>query len=160
MKNYPLICGNCQKKIDEGEVTDIDIKIARTLVNLEDEFPSLKDATFKQAFETNGVVVILVGKGDVRRIIGPTRHILRQLESALNMKVRIVEESRNPQNVLSDLIRPVRILGINTIWLPDNTFERKVRISERERDNIPLSLKQLEAAIYEISGERIRIVFD
>ncbi|MFX1245476.1 MAG: hypothetical protein ACFE8F_10965 [Promethearchaeota archaeon] len=160
MKNYPLICGNCQKKIDEGEVTDIDIQVARTLVKLEDEFPTIKEATFKQAFETNGVVVILVGKGDLRRILGPVRRVLRQLETDLNTKVRIVEESRNPQNVLRDLIRPVRILGINTIWLPDNTFERKVRISERERDNIPLSLKQLEAAIYEISGERIRIVFD
>ena len=160
MKNYPLICGNCQQKIDEGEVTDIDIQVARVLVNIEDEFPDIKEATFKQAFETEGIIVVLVGKGDIRRLIGPGRRVLRKLETELNTKVRIVEESRNPQNVLRDLIRPVRILGVNTIWLPDNTFERKVRISKRERDNIPLTLKQLEAAIQEISGERIRIEFD
>ena len=160
MKNYPLICGNCQQKIDEGEVSDIDIQVARVLVNLEDEFPDIKEATFKQAFETEGIIVILVGKGDIRRLIGPGRRVLRKLETELKMKARIVEESRNPQNVLRDLIRPVRILGVNTIWLPDNTFERKVRISERDRDNIPLTLKQLETAIQKISGERIRIAFD
>ncbi|MFW9935156.1 MAG: hypothetical protein ACFFDU_06590 [Candidatus Thorarchaeota archaeon] len=102
----------------------------------------------------------MVGKGDVRRIIGASRRILRQLEEDLNSKVRIVEESRNPQHILSDLIRPVKILGVNTIWLPDNSFERIVRISERERENIPLTLKQLENAIYEMTNERIRITFD
>jgi transcription antitermination factor NusA-like protein len=160
LKNYPLICGNCQKKISEGEVSELDVKVARILVNLEDLFPAIKDVTFKRVIETNGLLIVLVGKGDVRRILGASRRILRELEKELNRKVRLVEESRNPQNILRDLIRPVRILGVNTIWLPDNSFERKVRISARERENIPLTLKQLQNAIYELTGERIRLVFD
>jgi transcription antitermination factor NusA-like protein len=82
------------------------------------------------------------------------------LEEDLGAHVRVVEESRNPQNILRDLIRPVRILGVNTIWLPDNSFERIVRISEREREKIPLKLNQLAEAIYQMTDERIRIVFD
>ncbi len=160
LKNYPLICGNCQEKISEGEVSEVDVKVARVLVNLEDLFPSIKDVTFKRVIETNGLIIVLVDKGDVRRILGSSRRILRELEKELNTKVRIVEESRNPQNILRDLIRPVRILGVNTIWLPDNSFEKKVRISARERENIPLTLQQLENAIYELTGERIRIAFD
>ncbi|MFW9985167.1 MAG: hypothetical protein ACFFDJ_01210 [Candidatus Odinarchaeota archaeon] len=160
LKNYPLICSNCQEKISEGEVSEIDVKVARVLVNLEDLFPSIKDVTFKRVIETNGLIIVLVGKGDVRRIFGSSRRILRELEKELNTNVRIVEESRNPQNILRDLIRPVRILGVNTIWLPDDSFEKKVRISARERENIPLTLKQLENAIYELTGERIRIAFD
>jgi len=160
LKNYPLICGNCQEKISEGEVSEVDVKVARVLVNLEDLFPSIKDVTFKRVIETNGLIIVLVDKGDVRRILGSSRRILRELEKELNTKVRIVEESRNPQNILRDLIRPVRILGVNTIWLPDNSFEKKVRISARESENIPLTLKQLENAIYELTGERIRIAFD
>jgi len=160
LKNYPLVCGNCQEKISEGEISELDIKVARVLVNLEDLFPSIKEVTFKQVFVTDGVYVVLVSKGDVRRILGSGRRVLRQLEEELGAKVRLVEESRDPQKILRDLIRPVRILGINTIWLPDNSFERKVRISERERDNIPLTLEQLNNVIYEMTGERIRIVFD
>jgi transcription antitermination factor NusA-like protein len=160
LKNYPLICGNCQAKIDEGEVTDIDIKVARVLINLEDLFPSIKNVTFKSVFQIENVIIVLVGKGDVRRIIGSSRRVLRQLEEELSAQVRIVEESRNPQNILRDLLRPVRILGVNTIWLPDNSFERIVRISERERENVPLKLNQLEDAIYQMTDERIRIVFD
>jgi transcription antitermination factor NusA-like protein len=160
LKNYPLICGNCQAKIDEGEVTDLDIKVARALINLEDLFPSIKNVTFKRVFQLEEIVIVLVGKGDVRRIIGSSRRVLRQLEEDLGAQVRVVEESRNPQNILRDLIRPVRILGINTIWLPDNSFERIVRISEREREKIPLKLNQLEDAIYQMTDERIRIVFD
>ncbi|MFX1403892.1 MAG: hypothetical protein ACFE9D_05415 [Promethearchaeota archaeon] len=160
MKNYPLICGNCQEKIDEGEITELGVKVARALTNLEDLFPSIKNVTFKRVVEINGVIIVLVAKGDVRRILGSSRRVLRQLEEELKAQVRIVEESRNPQDILRDLIRPVRILGVNTIWLPDNSFERIVRISERERDRIPLSLTQLENAIYEMTNERIRIVFD
>jgi transcription antitermination factor NusA-like protein len=160
LKNYPLICGNCQEKIDEGEITELGVKIARSLTNLEDLFPSIKNVTFKRVIEIEGVIIVIVAKGDVRRIIGSSRRVLRQLEEDLNAKIRIVEESRNPQDILRDLIRPVRILGVNTIWLPDNSFERIVRISERERDNIPLTLTQLENAIYEMTNERIRITFD
>ena len=160
LKNYPLICGNCQAKLDEGEVTELDIKVARVLINLQDLFPSIKNVTFKRVFQIEEVIIVLVGKGDVRRIIGSSRRVLRQMEEDLGAPVRIVEESRNPQNILSDLIRPVRILGVNTIWLPDNSFERIVRISERERENIPLKLSQLEEAIYQMTDERIRIVFD
>ena len=160
LKNYPLICGNCQEKIDEGEITEIGVKVARVLTNLEDLFPSIKNVTFKRVVEIDGVIIVIVAKGDVRRILGSSRRVLRQLEEELKAQVRIVEESRNPQDILRDLIRPVRILGVNTIWLPDNSFERIVRISERERDRIPLSLAQLESAIYEMTNERIRIVFD
>jgi transcription antitermination factor NusA-like protein len=160
LKNYPLICNNCQEKIKNGEITELGVKVARALINLEDLFPSIKHVTFKRVFQIDGVIIVLVGKGDVRRIIGASRRILRQLEEDLNSKVRLVEESRNPQHILSDLIRPVKILGVNTIWLPDNSFERIVRISEREREKIPLTLKQLENAIYEMANERIRIAFD
>jgi transcription antitermination factor NusA-like protein len=160
LKNYPLICGNCQAKIDEGEITEIGVKVARALTDLEDLFPSIKNVTFKRVVQIDGVIIVLVAKGDVRRILGSSRRVLRQLEEELKAQVRIVEESRNPQDILRDLIRPVRILGVNTIWLPDNSFERIVRISERERERIPLTLKQLQNAIYEMTDERIRIVFD
>jgi len=160
LKNYPLICGNCQEKINEGEITEIGVRVARVLTNLEDLFPSIKNVTFKRVVEIDGVIIVIVAKGDVRRILGSSRRVLRQLEEELKAQVRIVEESRNPQDILRDLIRPVRILGVNTIWLPDNSFERIVRISERERDRIPLSLAQLESAIYEMTNERIRMVFD
>lgn len=159
LKNYPLICGNCQQKIDDGEVTELGVKVARVLVNLEDKFPSLKEVTFKRVFQINGLIIILVGRGDVRRILGPSRGVLRLLEDELHAQVRLVEESRNPQHILRDLIRPVRILGVNTIWLPDNSFERKVRISARERDKIPITLGQLQNTIYELTGERIRVEF-
>ncbi|MFW9830715.1 MAG: hypothetical protein ACFFD8_02970 [Candidatus Thorarchaeota archaeon] len=160
LKNYPLICGNCQAKIKQGEISDLDVKVARALVALEDKTPSIKEMTFKRVFEANGVIIVLVGKGDVRRVLGANRHILRQLEEKLKAKIRFVEESRNPQHILRDLIRPVRILGVNTIWLPDNSFERIVRISEREQDRIPFSLEQLVKTIYEMTGERIRLIFD
>jgi transcription antitermination factor NusA-like protein len=160
LKNYPLICENCQQKIDSGEITELGIKVARILVDNEEKFPALKDVTFKRVFQVNGVILIIVGHGDVRRILSSSRRVIRILEEKLNTNVRILEESRNPQHILQDLIRPVRILGINTIWLPDDSFERKVRISSRERSRIPLSLEQIEKVIHELTGERIRIAYD
>jgi transcription antitermination factor NusA-like protein len=92
--------------------------------------------------------------------VGVNRRILRQLEDELHASVRIVEESRSAQHILGDLLHPVRILGVNTIWLPDNSFERKVRINPRDQSQIPIKLEQLEKLVYELSGERIRVGFD
>ncbi len=136
------------------------MKVARYLVDLEGKIPALKNVTFRRAMQTNGLVVILVSRGDARRIVGVNRRILRQLEEELHASVRIVEESRSAQHILGDLLHPVRILGVNTIWLPDNSFERKVRINRRDQSQIPISLEQLEKLVYELSGERIRVGFD
>jgi len=160
LKNYPLLCGNCQEKVDSGEVSPLDIKVARFLIGLEGRFPDLKNATFHRAFEADGVVIVMVGRGDLRRFLGPQGRILRLLQEELKADVRFVEESRNPQNIIRDLLRPVRILGVNTVWLPDDSFERKVRISARDRNRVPLSLEKLEKIVYELTGERVRIVFD
>lgn len=160
LKNFPLVCGNCQAKIRSGEVTELGVKVARFLVDLEDKTPALKGVTFRRVLQADGLVVILVGRGDVRRIVGVSRRILRQLEDEFHASVRIVEESRSAQHILGDLLHPVRILGINTIWLPDNSFERKVRINPRDQPQIPVSLAQLEKLVYELSGERIRVGFD
>ena len=160
LKNFPLVCGNCQAKIRSGEVTELGVKVARYLVDLEDKIPALKGVTFRRALQTNGLVVVLVGRGDARRIVGVNRRILRQLEDELHASVRIVEESRSAQHILGDLLNPVRILGVNTIWLPDNSFERKVRINPRDQSQIPISLELLEKLVYELSGERIRVGFD
>jgi transcription antitermination factor NusA-like protein len=160
LKNFPLVCSNCQAKIQSGEVTELGVKVARFLVDLEDKVPALKNVTFRRALQTNGLVVVLVGRGDARRIVGVNRRILRQLEDELHASVRIVEESRGAQHILGDLLHPVRILGINTIWLPDNSFERKVRINPRDQSQIPISLEKLERIVYELSGERIRVGFD
>ncbi len=160
LTNYPLVCNNCQEKIDSGEISELDVKVIRVLMNLEKSFPSLKDITFVRALQANGLIVVLVSRGDSRRLRPALRKIQRLAREELNSDIRVVEESRNPQHILRDLIRPVRILGINTIWLPDNSFERKVRISSRDQSRIPLDISRLEEIVYELSGEHIRISFD
>jgi transcription antitermination factor NusA-like protein len=129
-------------------------------MNLEKNIPSLKDITFLRAIQANGLIVVLVSRGDTRRLRPVIRKIQRLAGGELDTEIRLVEESRNPQHILRDLIRPVRILGINTIWLPDNSFERKVRISSRDKSRIPLDIARLEEIVYELSGERIRIAID
>ncbi len=160
LTNYPLVCVNCQEKIDSGEISELDVRVIRVLINLEKNFSSLKDITFVRAIQANGLIIVLVSRGDSRRLRPALRKIQRLAGGELDTTLRIVEESRNPQHILRDLIRPVRILGVNTIWLPDNSFERKVRISSRDQSRIPLDIRRLEEIVYELSGERIRIAFD
>lgn len=160
LNNYPLVCVNCQEKIDSGEISELDVRVIRVFMDLEKSFPPLKETTFIRAIQTNGLIIVLVSRGDGRRLRPALRKIQRLAEAKLDSIVRVVEESRNPQHILRDLIRPVRIQGINTIWLPDNSFERKVRLSSRDQSRIHLDIARLEQIVYELSGERIRISFD
>jgi hypothetical protein len=57
-------------------------------------------------------------------------------------------------------VTPAALLGINTLWLPDGSLEKKVRIRLDDSKKLPADIRVLEEAVRSLTGERIRIVFE
>lgn len=156
-----VLCSRCQEKIEKGEVSDLDIKVAKRLVELEERFSSLKDVKFVKAVESNNLIVIVVGEGDTPNLVGPKGRVIKSLSEELgNKKIRIVEEASPLKKTIEDIISPASLLGVNTVWLPDGSNEKKVRIRQSESKKLPAPTQVLEKLIYDLTGERVRFVFE
>ena len=141
-------------------MTPLDLEIAKQLLELENRFPNLKDAEFRGSVETNNLVIIVVGPGDISHFIGPKGKIVKILSDRLKKKVRVIEGDSSTKKTIEDILSPVSVLGVNTIWLPDGTLEKKVRIRRSDIRRLPTSVSTLEEVVHKLTNEKVRIVFE
>ena len=154
-----ILCGKCQSLIDSGELTNVDITVAMELNKLEQKYNELKDVTFFRAVEVGSLIVVLVGESDLPVILGHRGKIIKELEQNLKKKIRVLETSSSTGKMVEDLLAPAEIAGINTIWLPDGTKVKKVRVRGQPR-KLPASVDTLEDVVQKLTNEPIRIVFE
>jgi len=153
-----ILCSKCQRKLRSGEVSEVDLEIARLLLSLEDEHPSLQDVYFHKAVEANGVLAVLVERGDMPRLLGHGRKIIRALGEKTGKKIRILEHGVDDRKFLEDLFAPLNILTINTIWLPDGTTETRVILRRRGR-RAPINVEALKEIAQKVRGITLRVEF-
>jgi transcription antitermination factor NusA-like protein len=152
-----ILCSKCQGKLKSGEVSEADFEIARQLLSLEEKYPSLQDVYFHKAIEANGVLAIVVKRGDVPRLLGYGGKIIRSLGEKTGKTIRVLEQGVDDRKFLEDLFIPLRILTINTIWLPDGTTETRV-ILRRGRRRTP-NVEALKKIAQEARGITLRVEF-
>ncbi len=151
-----FLCQSCSDKLKRGEITQLDLEVARSLLDLEVRFPQLKDCTFYKAVEVPGLIFIMVGcRRRIPRVIW--RKISKALSDEKKMAVRIIEKTPSLKAFLTQILSPARISSINTIWLPDGTWESNVKISPGDLRKLPAEPKILEALIKDLINEKVTI---
>jgi len=140
-------------------VSEADFEISRLLLSLEEKYPSLQNVYFHRAVEANGVLAIVVKRGDVPRLLGYGGKIIKALGQKTGKRIRVLEHGVDDRKFLEDLFVPLRILTINTIWLPDGTTETRVILRRRGRKRIPINVKALKEIAQKIRGITLRVEF-
>ena len=153
-----ILCPKCQGKLKSGEMSEVDLRIARLLLSLEERYPSLQNVYFHKAVEANGVLAVLVKRGDVPRLLGYGRKIIKALGEKTGKTIRILEHGVDDRKFLEDLFVPLSILTINTIWLPDGTTETRVILRKRRR-RPPINVKALKEIARKVRGITLRVEF-
>ncbi len=154
-----ILCSKCREKVRKGEVTQTDLKIARLLVSLEEKYPPIQDIYFRKSVEADDVLAILVGKGDIARMLSYGGKIIKDLERKINKKIRVLEYNSDERKFLEDLFAPLEILTINKIWLPDGTTETRVVLKRRGRGRSPVKMDALKEIAKKLYGMSLRIEF-
>jgi transcription antitermination factor NusA-like protein len=153
-----MLCSKCQEKIKSGEVSQVDLKIAQLLLNLEKNYQSLQNVCFHKAVEAGDVLAVVVGKGDIAPLLSYGGKILKALAKKTGKRIRVLEHGVTRRKFLEDLFAPLTILTINTIWLPDGTTETKVILRKRGR-RIPINVKASKKLAKKIRGITLRVEF-
>ena len=152
-----ILCQKCSAKVKAGEISDIDLKIARLLLSLEEKYPSLQNVCFYKAIDVEETLAILVGHGDVPKILGYGGKIVKAIGDETGKNVRVLEYGVDDRKFLEDLFIPFNILTINTIWLPDGTTETRVILKRKRGAHMPVDLRALKEIASRVRNMSLRV---
>ena len=153
-----ILCSKCQTKLKQGEISQTDLEIGRLLLSLESQHPSLQEINFHKAVETDGVLALIVGKGDVARLLSTGGKVLRAIGEKTGKSVKILEAGVDERKFLEDLFAPVNIITINTIWLPDGSQETRVILRRRGR-RPPFDVEAIKQLAQKVRGITLRVEY-
>jgi len=153
-------CRKCQEKIEKGQITDLDLKIIRLLTELEKQNPILQDVTYQKAVEAENSVVILLDRRDMGKLLSGGAKTVHAISDSLGKKVKILSYGGDDRQFLEDLLSPLSILTLNTIWIPDGTTETKVILSGREPRRMPVDLEVAKGLAKQLRNMSLRIEFE
>lgn len=154
-----ILCPSCQEKLRSGVVSEIDLQTARMLLSLESMYPPLQDVYFHKAVEADDILAIVVGRGDVARLLSYGGKIIKALGGKMGKKIRILEHGVNERKFLEDLFAPLSIITINTIWLPDGTTETRVILKKRRGRQPKINVRALKEIAKKLRGITLRVEF-
>ena len=154
-----ILCPKCQEKINSGEISKEDVQIARMLLKLSERYPSLQKISFYKSYEINGVIAIVVERGDLPHLLGYSGKILREMSKTAGKKIRVLEKGVDARKFLEDLFAPSNITSLNIIWLPDGSTETRVILSGHSR-KLPINTETLKVLAKRIRGITIRVEFE
>ncbi|MEM3549476.1 MAG: hypothetical protein QXN87_02665 [Candidatus Bathyarchaeia archaeon] len=154
-----ILCKKCSERVKKGEITELDLKIARLLLSLEESYPSLQNVYFYKAFEAGKTLAIMVGKGDVPRLLGYGGKIIKALGEKTGRDVRVLEYGVDDRKFLEDLFAPLSIVTINTIWLPDGTTETRVILKKKGGRRLPFDVKAMTEIARKVRNMTLRVEF-
>lgn len=152
-----ILCPSCQRKLSSGEVSETYLETARLLQSLESEYPSLQGIYLHDAVEASGVLAVVVGQGDVARLLSYGGKIIKELGRRMRKKVRVLEYGVENRKFLEDLFAPLSVITVNTIWLPDGTTETRVILRKSKQRPSRIRTKALKEIAKRLRGMTIRI---
>ena len=160
--NSGFLCNSCQKKLDDGVLTEFELDLAKGLLELEenhqDNFGFLKDVSFFKAIDYEDVVIMVVESNDKLRI---TKELQDWIKEEFEIeKLILVEKTKKVRPVAESLIAPSKLISQNEIFLATGDIEFKVIIRKSDKDKILFTKKELEDLILELTGNETRIDFN
>jgi len=154
-----ILCQKCSARLKSGEISELDLKIARLLLSLEEKYPSLQNVCFHKAVDAGKTLALIVGPGDVSRLLGFGGKIIRALGEETGRNIRVLEHGGDERKFLEDLFAPLSIMTINTIWLPDGSTETRAILRRRRSLQLPFDLKALKEIALKVRNITLRVEF-
>src|SRR2546422_8179609 len=114
-----IFCSRCEEKLKKGQITDLDIRVIRSITELEKENPTLQNVTFHKAVEAGEIMALIVDRRGVDTVLASGGQLAKNLGDPVGRRVKVLSQAGDDRDFLEGLFIPFSILIINTIWLPN-----------------------------------------
>ncbi len=148
------LCEECKRKLDSGEITDLDVKLISEISKLEEKY-GLRDVVYDRSFQIGNMVFILV-KSNVSDLIGKGGKILKMLKKGIDAKIRIIN-STSLESVVRDMLYPVEPRYTSVVFKP-NGKTLKIVIPKNTTNKLPTKKETIEEALSKILDQKVEIV--
>lgn len=150
-----ILCQGCENKLESGEISQIDLDIAKVLFKLGDG-----KIGFKKTIEVGDIIIIITDKDQVGKLIGKNGKIVRELSRTVGKKIRVVGQDSDLKSVSKDILAPARVSGINIVYGKDGEEKYKIRVMHDDSRRLPGRLDVLNEIIELLTDEKIEMVVD
>jgi transcription antitermination factor NusA-like protein len=154
-----ILCPSCQAKLRSGEISELELEIARILLSLEKTYPQLQNVTLEKAVTVNDYLAIVVGRGEVATFLSQGGKIIKDIRQKTGKRIRVLEQDVDDRKFLEDLFAPLSIMTINTIWLPDGTIDTRVIIRTGRQTLSKKNMNSLKEIAKKLQGMTLRVEF-
>ncbi|PKL66781.1 MAG: transcription elongation factor NusA [Methanobacteriales archaeon HGW-Methanobacteriales-1] len=150
-----ILCKGCENKLKTGEISQMELDIAKILYNLGDG-----QISFKKAVDMGNVAIIITEKDQVGKVIGKGGNVVSAISKEIGKNVRVIGDESDLKSVSKDILAPARISGINVVYGTDGEQKFKIRVLREDARRIPSNLDKLNEIIESLTGEKTKIVLD
>ena len=156
-----ILCSRCEERVKKGQITKLDLETIKLLLELEKRFPDIENVRFHKSSEIGKLLAIQLDQADVEKITSGEAPILRTISERLGgKKILVVGYGGDDRRFLENLLAPLSILTINTVWLPDGSTETKVILQGRLPRHMPVDLESSKRIAEELRSMTLRIEFE
>ncbi len=159
LESDDILCTGCQAKLEDGDISDVDVELSRLLNDLADSIETLQDVTIKKTITTSKAVVVLTAEGDGPKVVGRNGRVVKEIADTFDRSIRVVEDTGDVDKVVDKLLAPVGHKGVRTVYKPDGE-EQKVIVDRDDRPRVPFTAEEFRDVVEDLTGEGIMLAFE
>jgi transcription antitermination factor NusA-like protein len=148
--NSDILCMACKRKMEDGKITDSDIRVSKIINGVAKTFKPLDEVSIKKVIEGGNLAVIVCGRGDGARLVGKGGVMIKKLSKLVGKPLRVVEESEDVKEFIQNLINPVPVTGLNIIYRPEKEVLKVIIPKGRK---IPMSKESFAEVVNQVFGK-------
>ncbi len=148
-----VLCSACESKLQKGKISEVDVELSKILHELG------QDIGFDHAIDTENVILVVTAKDQIGKFIGKSGDNLKILSGKLGKQLRVIGRG-SLEETIHDFVAPAKVLGINTVFKPDGSTTRRVRVRGKDKKRLRVSPGEMEKLIKSLADDEIEILFE
>jgi hypothetical protein len=118
----------CESRLQSGQIREADVKASKALLNLAGRLRG--PISLVRSFKVDGDYVLELDNPGIAAFRNDPE-ILAELEKSLGGRVWMTRASSSNREFIEDLLHPVKVLSLGTVWLPDGAKVAKAIVAGR-----------------------------
>jgi len=151
------LCPQCSHLKKTGTLSDSDVEVSRILHRI-NETHNISEAHLSRTIPFEGTMLLLT-RSEPGILIGKGGKVVAAISAATGKKVRIIREGRDEKRMITDLILPARLLGINTRF-HEGGQSLVLRVAKGDRHKLFVDALMIKSLIKDWLKKDIDIVFE
>jgi len=154
-----ILCSTCENKVKSGSLTKTDVELSINLTKLLNKVPELNKLEFKKCIEINEYT-ILIFSGLKANFNNNIYSFNKKISQELNKKIWSIEGDLSTRKLIEELFKPIKVLTVNIIWLPDGSEIMKVVLTGWRPKKVPINIDDIIDIISKLKSVNLIVEFE